>query len=138
MLLDAERILGGDARNLRVIVLLREVRQHDKSRATVVTVVEEFRECGVRKVPHARQNALFYRPRIRPDAQHFQIMIRLDHQPIAAAQMVLHALRHVTEIGDESDLDAIDLEGESDGIDRVVWDGERGDGNVTYLETASG
>ena len=44
-------ILSGDARDLRVIVLLGQVRQHDKSGAAVVAVVEEFRERRFERCP---------------------------------------------------------------------------------------
>src|SRR5258708_37450356 len=65
-------------------------------------------------------------------------MVRFHDQHIAAAQVVANADRKVAQIGGNADLDAFRAEGESDGISRVVRNGERPYRNVADLKAMAG
>src|SRR5690242_15395406 len=84
-------------------------------------------------MPNAGHNALLHRPRIWASAQHFQVVVGFEHQRIARAKMYFDAGRHVSQVGRHADLDALGAENESDGISRVMRDGER-----EHLDVADG
>src|SRR6266567_1373891 len=86
----------------------------------------------------AAHDTLFHRPRIRAAAEQLQVVVRLDHQHMAAAHVIAHAGRHVSQIGADADLDALTAEGEADGIDGIVSNGERHYRDVADLEGAAG
>ena len=52
-------------------------------------------------MPGAAHHALLDVPRIRPHLQHFEIVIRFQHQAIGIAQMNFHQFRQIAEIGDD-------------------------------------
>jgi len=61
-------------------------------------------------------------------------VIRFENQAIGATEMDFDKLRHVAEVGDDSHLRAVRTKGESDGISRVVRNGESVDVNVADCE----
>src|SRR5207245_5859413 len=90
------------------------------------------------KMPYPAHNALLDGPGVGPAAQHFEIMIGLDYQQIAAAQVITNVRWEVPEIGGDADLDAFRAERESHGIGSIVRDGEGCDGDITNLKAAAG
>ena len=72
---------------------------------------------------------------IRPDLEHFEIVVRFEDQEIGLAQVLLHELGQVAEVGDDDDLRAVHAEGVADRIGRVVRDRKRIDFDVADLET---
>ena len=89
-------------------------------------------------MPGAAQHALLHHPRIRPDLQHVEIVIRFQHQAIRVAQVHLHQLRHVAEIRDQRHLYASRAKREADGIGRIVRDGEGMHLNIADPEALAG
>src|SRR5216683_6183198 len=98
--------------------------QHYKRCTIIIVVGEEIRESYVREMPDAAHHPLFDRPGIRPDPQHFEIVIRFHHQHVAAAQVITHADRQVSQVGGNADLAALNPKSEAHWISRVMRDGE--------------
>src|SRR5438552_18080853 len=97
--------------------------QHDKRCTIIIVVGEEIRESFIREMPDAAHHPLFDRPGIRPEPQHFEIVIRFHHQHVAAAQVITHADRHVSKVGGYTDLAAISPYSEANWNSRVMLDG---------------
>ena len=124
--------------DFRMIVLLRQMRQHYKRCTIIIVASKEIREGHIGQVPYPAHYPLFYRPRIRPHPQHLQVVIRLHDQHIAAAQMIAHADRNVSQIGRNPDLDAFRAKRESHRIRRIMRNGERLDRDVAHLKAVPG
>ena len=89
----------------------------------------------IRKMAGAAHHALLDVPRIRPHLEHFEIVIRFENQEIGFAQMLLHKLGQVAEIGDDRDFRAVRAESVADRIGGVVRNRERIDFDVADLES---
>src|SRR5579871_1058143 len=113
------------------------MRQDEELCTSIIVGRQEIRECVIGEVADAAHHALLHAPGIRAAAQQLEIVVRLDHQYLAAAQVVAHAGRQVAEIGADSQLDATYMKGEADGIDSVMWDSERHHADVANLETSA-
>src|SRR5207237_8794275 len=114
------------------------MRQNNVCCSSIIIAGEEIRESFIGKVPHPAHNALLDGPGIRPAAQHFEIMIGLDYQQIAAAQVIANVRWEVPEIGGVADLDAFRVARESYGIGSLLGDGEERDGDMTNLKAETG
>src|SRR5436189_4022840 len=114
------------------------MRQNNVCCSSIIIAREEIRESFIGKVPHPAHNALLDGPGIRPATQHFEIMIGLDNQQIAAAQVIANVRWEVPEIGGDADLDAFRAERESHVIGSIVRDEEGLGGGINYLDTAAG
>lgn len=55
----------------------------------------------------AAHHALLYRPGIRADAQHFEIVIRFEDDHIACAHVDTQRIGDIAEIGGHGDFDAM-------------------------------
>ena len=78
----------------------------------------------VGKMAHAAHNALLYRPRVRTDFQHVQIVIRFEQQNIGTSQVHANGTRQIAEVGDDRNFDSFGAEPKADRVDRVVRNGE--------------
>ena len=121
----AQGTLSRHPRDLRMIVLLRKVRQDEELGTPIIVARQEIRERVIGQMADAAHHALLHAPRIRAAAQHLEIVVGFDHQHVTSAQVMANAGRHVAEIGADADLDAVAAKGEADGIDGVMRDGER-------------
>ncbi len=86
----------------------------------------------------AAHDALLDVPGVRADLQHFQIVIRFQDQEIGFAQVMLHQLRHVAEVGDDGDFFAVGAKGVADRVGGIMRNGERGDFDIADYELDSG
>src|SRR5580692_7909914 len=86
----------------------------------------------------AAHHSLLHGPGIRSDFQHFEIVIRFQHQQVRAAQMELDGIRQISQIRYDSDFDALGAEAETYGINGVVGDGKTVDLYVADGEGGSG
>src|SRR5271169_1432718 len=134
----AQGTLSRHPGDLRMIVLLRKVRQDEELSSSIIVVSQEICESIIGEMADAAHHALLDAPRIRAAAQQFEIVIGFDHQHMASAQVMTNAVGHVSEIGANADLDAVAAKREADGIDSVVRDGERLHCDVADLEGATG
>src|SRR5271165_1052526 len=125
-------------RDLRMIVLLRKMRQDEELSSPIIVARQEIREGIVGEVTNAAHHTLLHAPRIRSAAQHLEVVIGFDHQHMAAAQVMPHAGRHVAEIGADANLDTIARKREADGIDGIMRNGERSYRDVADLKSAAG
>src|SRR5947199_63151 len=76
-----------------IFLLAFGVSQYNASCSSIIIPREEFCESIVGKMSYPAHHPLFHRPRIGANPQHFDVVIGLDYQHVAAAQMVLHASR---------------------------------------------
>src|SRR5437879_6350612 len=113
------------------------MRENTVCCSSIIIACRGIRNTFIRKVPPPAHNALLDGPGIRPAAQHFEIMIGLDYQQIAAAQVIANVRWEVPEVGGDADLDAFRAERESHGIGSIVRDGEGRDGDITNLKARS-
>jgi len=135
-----EGFFRGKAGKVGIIVFLREVREDKVARARVETfrVGKIFADSVIREMPGAAEDALLDDPRIRPDFEHVQIVIRFEQQAIGVAQMNLDEFGHVAEVRDERHLRAIGAEREPDRIGGIVRNLKRVNINVPYGEMLAG
>src|ERR1700753_3547560 len=75
-------------------------------------------------------NTLLDRPGIWAIAQHLDVMVRFEHENIAAAQLQADVGRHIAEVGGYAGRDPFGLEDKADRIDRIVRNGEGADGDI--------
>ena len=71
-------------------------------------------------MPHPAHHPLLHRPGIRPDAQHFDIVIGFHDQHIAAPQVIAHTHGNIAKIGGKADFDAFGAKGKSHRIGGIV------------------
>jgi hypothetical protein len=122
----AQGFLCGNAGELGIIVLLGEMREDKVARACVeaLGIAEKLADGVVGEMPGAAQDALLDDPGIGADLEHVEIVIGLEDQSIAFAQVVLDELGHVAEVGDQAELRAVGAEGEANGVGGIVRYGE--------------
>src|SRR5215470_14628883 len=103
-----------------MVVLLGKVSQNDVGRTAVIVLLEKSCQIAVGKVAIATLDALFDHHGVWPDTQHLQVVVRLDHQSITAAQRMDNVSGHTSQIGQNAHLHPIGLEGEAAGISSIV------------------
>ena len=81
-------------------------------------------------MPHPRHHSLLDGPGIWTIAQHFQVVVRFEHQYIASAQRQFRIRRHVAEVSRDANLDAFRGKHEPYGVSGIMRNGERCDGNI--------
>src|SRR5438874_13653931 len=133
-----QRLFGGSPRNLGMVILLREMRQHYICCTSIIVAGKEIREGVIRQVPDATHYPLLHRPGIRASPEHLHIMIGFDHQHIAAAQMIANVGRDVSQISRDGYFYAFRAKGESHWIGGVMRNGEWRNRNIADLKPASG
>src|SRR5262245_32585048 len=119
-----ERLCGDQAYDLGMVVLFGDVAQHQVGRGGAEILRDVVADQAVRQMPYPAHHPLLDRPWIRSDLQHIEVVIRLHQQQIGAAQVELHRLGEIAEIGRNADPDAVRLQAEPNGIDRIVRDAE--------------
>src|SRR5271166_4402823 len=129
--------LSRHPRDLRMVVLLRKMRQDKELGCSIIVARQKICECVIRQVTDAAHHSLLHAPRIRTAAQLLDIVVGLDHQNMTSAQVVAHIAGNVSEIGADANLDAIAAKGEAHWVDGVMRDGERRHRDVTDLEYAA-
>ena len=85
-------------------------------------------------MPGAAHHALLDVPGVRADLQHFQIVIGFQDQKISFAQMMLHQLRHVAEVGDDGDFFSVGAESVAHRVRGIVRNRECGDFDIPNYE----
>lgn len=133
-----ESFAGRIANQLRVIVVLADVTEHQRRDAGIEIVFDKLGGDLVRQMAAAAHDALFNGPGVRPDAQHFQIVIRLEHQQIGAAQMHTQRICDVAQVGGDGNLDSLRSECEAHRIDGIVRDGETRNIEIADAKRAAG
>src|SRR6476659_7214775 len=88
------------------------MREHNVLCRTVVLFPNVSADCRVGKMSVAPHESLLQSPGIRPDAQHFKIMIRFENQYVRAAQALRDVIRHISNIGQLCQFCATTLETE--------------------------
>ena len=136
----AKGFFGGEANEIGVVVFLGDVGEDEMADAGIEAfgVGEEFADRMVGEVTGAGKDALFDDPGIGADLEHVEIVVGLEDEAIGLAEVGPHVIRQVAEISADGDLGAVGAEGESDGICRVVRDGESVDFNVADGEALAG
>ena len=137
---SAERFFGADARHVGIIVVLGKMREHHKSRAPVerLRVGQEFADRVIGEVPGAAHHALLDVPRVRPNLQHFHVVIGFQHQAIGIAQVKFYELRQVAQVGDDGHFHSTRAERESQGIDGIVRNRNGGHFDIAHNKSLPG
>jgi hypothetical protein len=133
----SQGLVSGLASDCGVVIMLGKVRQNQERSLAVIVFLKELGQGGVGKMAHTAHDPLLDHPGVGPVPQHFQVMVRFNHQPIAPAQMVFHAVRQVAQVSDNANLDAVGFEGKAAGISRIVRNGECRYRDVGNLKTAA-
>jgi miniconductance mechanosensitive channel len=101
-----QRVLRLGQRDPREVVLLRQVHQYHGARTVLaeeagVLVVgpQQRARLVVGEVPPGRRDALPEEIRVGPVEEHADVVVRLDEQGIAAAEMIDQPRRHLPQIG---------------------------------------
>src|SRR5580765_529638 len=132
-----QRFFRCSPRDLGMVILLRKVRQHNVSCSSIIVAGKEIRECIIRQVPYPAHYPLFHRPGIRASPQHLHVMVGLNYQDVAAAQMITNVGWDVSEISSNSHFDAFGAKGKSHRIGGVMRDGEWRHCNIADLKPGS-
>ena len=93
-----ERFLRGLERELRVVVLPREVGQHDVPARLSQALLQEPPHVAVREVPERPEDALLERPGVRPVAEHRGVVVGLEENGGAAAKGLDETPAQVAEV----------------------------------------
>ena len=135
-----EAFFGGNAGQIRGVVLLGEMREDEIAGAAVENfrVGEEITDDRVGKMAGAAHHALLDIPRIRADFEHIEIVIRFEDEAIGFAQVVLDEFGEIAEIGDDGDFGAVGPESVADGIGGIVGNGEGGNFDIADGENIAG
>ena len=136
----AQSFLGGNARYVRIVIVLGKMSEHDVSRVGIeaLRIGQEFADCVIREVSRAAHHALLDVPGIWANLQHFKIVVGFQHQAIGFTQMKFHELGQVAEVGDDGDFRPTRAESESQGIDGVMRNRKWRDFNIADDEPVSG
>ena len=118
--------------------MFAQMPQYQCTDGGVEIVADDIRNDVVRQVPSSSHHSLLHRPRIGADLEHLEIVVRFEHQQIGAAQMELHRVRDIAEVGDHADLDALRAEAETHRIDRVVRNSKAVDIDITNGKSGAG
>jgi len=126
-----------DARDIGVVIFLRDVRQHKVAGVGVETVGvgEEFANRVIGEMSGAGKDALLDYPGIGTDLEHIEVVIGFKDHAIGVAEVNFNEFRHVAEVGTDGYLDAVGAEGEGDGISGVMRDGKSVNVDVTDRKT---
>src|SRR3954468_9945857 len=73
----------------------------------------------------ASHQPLFQAPRIWADPEHLEIVIRFQNQHIGSFQVVSDRFRHMSNVRELSDSNAVGKNAECQGLCRIVRNGER-------------
>lgn len=121
-----ERLGGGKVHEVGIVVGLRNVREHQKTRARVEALGggKVFADNVIGQVPGAAHDALLDVPGIRPHFQHFQIVIRFENEAIGVAQMEFDEFRQIAEVSNDSDFAAVGAKRIAHGIRSIVRNGK--------------
>jgi len=74
----AERLLGAEASDFRVIIVFAQVGEDEHLCGTIKIFRQEVGRGPIREVPMAAHHPLLDEPGIRSHFQHIQIMIRFE------------------------------------------------------------
>src|SRR5439155_25081743 len=107
-----QRLAGNQADDFGMVVVLAEMAQDQIRGGSAEILHQVIRHPQIGEVAYARHDSLLDGPRVRPDLQHVEIVIGLEHQKIRATQVILDGFRDVAEVGDNSDADALCFETE--------------------------
>lgn len=88
-------------------------------------------------MPAPSHHALLYRPGIRPDAQHLQIVIRFEDQHIGAPKMHAQRIWNVAQVGGKGKLNALRTNRVADRIGRIVRNSKTLDVEIANREAAA-
>lgn len=131
---------GGQVHEVGIVIGFRDVGEDQEARAGVKSLGgrKVFADDVIGKMAGAAHHPLLYVPRVRPDFEHFQVMIRFENQAVGIAQMEFHQLGQIAEVGDNGDFGAIGAKRIADGIGGVMWNGKRGNFDVSDGEFLAG
>ncbi len=105
----------------RRVTVAAEMSEHDALNLSGKKLLDHAGSGGVGKMPVARLNPLFHRPRpMRIVLQKFFVVIGFDYKCVNLAQPFHDHLCGVAEVGDESQAAGAGVKREPDRIDRVV------------------
>ena len=90
-----------------MIVLLRQVDHAERAQLGAHHALHGQHRIVVGQMSDARHDPALQRPRIGPHPQHVEIMIRLEEQAVAAAQMAQHGVVDISEVAGDADAGAV-------------------------------
>jgi len=136
----AKRFFGRDARDVGIVVVLGEMRENDVARVRVkrFRIGKKFADRVIRQMSRAAHHALLDVPRIRPDFQHFEIVIGFEHQAVGIPQVNFHQFGQIAEVGDDCDFHSIRAKCKSQRVDGIVRNRKRRDFDVAHEEALAG
>jgi hypothetical protein len=131
-------LFGQHPNQLRVIIMLRNVAEHQSRNVGRQFFLQVFCDQVVGKMAQSPHHSLLDTPRIRPDAKHLQIVVAFQQQKIALPQMETDRLRQVPQIGDQRCLDALRTYGIRHGIGRIVRNRKAIDAEIADFQASAG
>ena len=133
-----EGFQGGVANQFGVVVVFANVAQDQRGDAGIEIILNESGSDFIGQVAAAAHDTLLHRPRVRADAQHFQIVIRFENNYIARAHVDAQRIGDIAEIGGHGNFDAMRREREADRISGIVGNGKTRDIEIADGEASAG
>ena len=109
--------------DLRVVVLGREVREHQESQMGGPVILKKIQRLSVGKMPLFSTDAPFQVNRVRTSFQHRLIVVRFQEGCMAAADMMNDLVTGHADIGEDPRRDVIERDRETMGIRAIVFFG---------------
>ena len=120
-----------------MVIVFADVSQDERRNRTVQIMTDEFGGHFIRQMPSPAHHPLFNGPRVRADAEHFQIVIRFQEQHVGAPQMYPEGIGYVAKICYDRNFNAVGGERKSDRIDSIVGHCKTRYVEVAYRERAT-
>jgi hypothetical protein len=105
--------------------------------AGIEVVFNESRRDFVGEMAATAHHALLYRPGIRANTQHFQIVIGFENDHIARAHVDAQRIGDIAEIGGNGDFDAMRRKRVADRVRGIMRNGETGNIEIAYREATA-
>jgi len=121
-----------------MIVVFAQVAKDECIDGRIKIGAYEIANHVVRQVPFAAHHALLDGPRVGADLEHFEIVIRFQHQQIHAAQMELDGVRDVAQVGYQTYFNALRAKTEAHRINRIVRNCKAVDFDIAHRKRSAG
>src|SRR6266851_4291640 len=103
----SDGFFGAQAGKLGVVIRLAQVGENQDVRRAVVAVEKKLGGGAIREVPLPAHQPLLEVPGVGADLEHVEIVVRLEDQQMAAADVLFDELGDVAQVSDNADLDAL-------------------------------
>ena len=122
----------------RRIVLLTDMRDEQHLEPGGVCVIQKLPSLSIGQVTKIAAYPFLHSIGIRPIGQHLRIVIKLEHQCIAAGKRVHNVRRDTAQVGEHTQLEIVVSQAKLHRLPGIVRDGLSGDVDIAHRELIAG